>query len=66
MRVFKRESTKQKLGAFSFSSAYLKEHPQGEPAARDSLSAMLSEEGEGSFMDEYTKGAQRIRENGGV
>jgi hypothetical protein len=34
MRVFKRESTKRWLGAFSFSSAYLKEHPQGELAAR--------------------------------
>lgn len=51
--------------AYQSTKAYLKEHLQGELAVRDSLAATLAEEGEGSFMDEYTKGAKAIRENGG-
>ena len=51
--------------AYQSTKAYLKEHLQGELAVRDSLAATLAEEGEGSFMDEYTNGAKAIRENGG-
>lgn len=51
--------------AYQSTKAYIKEHLQGELAVRESLAKMLKDDGEGSFMDEYTKGAKAIRENGG-
>lgn len=52
--------------AYLSTKKYLKGRLKGELAVRESLAKMLKDDGEGSFMDEYTKGAKAIRENGGV